>query len=128
MTPPVEAYGDVDELNAFLGMARAVEPSLVSMRFLFEQRDLQQSEPARHARPREDATALTRRTSTTGASATSSGIDDCEKELEPLKALVIPADSGKGAALHVARTVCSAPSGGSSPPARVEIPKSWWST
>jgi cob(I)alamin adenosyltransferase len=33
-------------------------------------------------------------------------IDDCEKELEPLKAFVIPGGSGKGAALHVARTVC----------------------
>src|SRR2546428_2264649 len=33
-------------------------------------------------------------------------IDDCEKELEPLKAFIIPGGSRKGAVLHVARTVC----------------------
>jgi len=33
-------------------------------------------------------------------------IDDCEDELEPLKAFVIPGGSRKGAVLHVARTVC----------------------
>jgi cob(I)alamin adenosyltransferase len=33
-------------------------------------------------------------------------IDQCEKELEPLKAFIIPGGSRKGAVLHVARTVC----------------------
>jgi len=33
-------------------------------------------------------------------------IDQCEQELEPLKAFIIPGGSRKGAALHVARTVC----------------------
>src|SRR5947209_20445552 len=33
-------------------------------------------------------------------------IDECERELEPLKAFIIPGGSRKGAALHVARTVC----------------------
>ena len=33
-------------------------------------------------------------------------IDECEKELEPLKAFIIPGGSRKGAVLHVCRTVC----------------------
>ncbi|HMF88427.1 MAG TPA: cob(I)yrinic acid a,c-diamide adenosyltransferase [Gemmatimonadaceae bacterium] len=107
--PRVEAYGDVDELNAFLGMARAVEPmpridevlvpmqrDLFSIGALLATPDLEKmhghltkaSIDDRRIRDLEHA------------------IDDCEKELEPLKAFVIPGGSGKGAALHVARTVC----------------------
>lgn len=33
-------------------------------------------------------------------------IDMCEKELEPLRAFIVPGGSAKAAALHVARTVC----------------------
>jgi cob(I)alamin adenosyltransferase len=33
-------------------------------------------------------------------------IDDCDRELEPLKAFIIPGGTPKSAALHVARTVC----------------------
>ena len=33
-------------------------------------------------------------------------IDVCDKELEPLKAFILPGGSQKAAALHVARTVC----------------------
>ena len=33
-------------------------------------------------------------------------IDDAEKELEPLRAFVIPGGTAKSAALHLARTVC----------------------
>jgi cob(I)alamin adenosyltransferase len=33
-------------------------------------------------------------------------IDDCDAELEPLRAFILPGGSPKAAALHVARTVC----------------------
>ncbi|HEX4935286.1 MAG TPA: cob(I)yrinic acid a,c-diamide adenosyltransferase, partial [Gemmatimonadaceae bacterium] len=33
-------------------------------------------------------------------------IDDCERELEPLKSFILPGGTPKSAALHVARTVC----------------------
>jgi cob(I)alamin adenosyltransferase len=33
-------------------------------------------------------------------------IDDAERELEPLKAFILPGGTPKAAALHVARTVC----------------------
>ena len=33
-------------------------------------------------------------------------IDDCDGELEPLRAFIVPGGTPKAAALHVARTVC----------------------
>jgi cob(I)alamin adenosyltransferase len=107
--PRVEAYGDVDELNAVLGMARAIEPMpridevLVPM-----QRDLF-SIGALLATPDltkmhghlEKANIDDRRIRDL-----EHAIDDCEKELEPLRAFIIPGGSRKGAVLHVARTVC----------------------
>jgi cob(I)alamin adenosyltransferase len=33
-------------------------------------------------------------------------IDDCDRELEPLRAFIVPGGTPKAAALHVARTVC----------------------
>src|SRR5438094_8582562 len=33
-------------------------------------------------------------------------IDDGDRELEPLRAFIVPGGTGKAAALHVARTVC----------------------
>jgi len=107
--PRVEAYGDVDELNATLGMARAVEPmpridevlvpiqrDLFSIGALLATPDLDKMHnhlakaniDERRIRDLEHA------------------IDECEKELEPLKAFIIPGGSRKGAVLHVARTVC----------------------
>ncbi|HEU4747001.1 MAG TPA: cob(I)yrinic acid a,c-diamide adenosyltransferase, partial [Gemmatimonadaceae bacterium] len=107
--PRVEAYGDVDELNAVIGMARAMEPMpridevLVPM-----QRDLF-SIGALLATPDRDkmekhlskASIDDRR-----IAGLERAIDECEAELEPLKSFIIPGGSRKGAVLHVARTVC----------------------
>jgi cob(I)alamin adenosyltransferase len=105
----VEAYGDVDELNAVIGMARSVE----SMPRIDEvlvpiQRDLfaigallatpDREKMAQHlekARIDEGRIAELER-----------AIDDGEAELEPLRAFILPGGTPKAAALHVARTVC----------------------
>jgi cob(I)alamin adenosyltransferase len=107
--PRVEAYGDIDELNAVLGLARAVEmmPRIDEV-LVPIQRDLfslgallatpdrekmkQQLEKARIDEAR--ITELERH------------IDDGEQELEPLTAFILPGGTPKSAALHVARTVC----------------------
>jgi cob(I)alamin adenosyltransferase len=107
--PRVEAYGDVDELNAVLGVVRASEPMpRIDDVLLLIQRDLfaigallatpdrdkmrQHLEKARidDARVRELEHA----------------IDDADTELEPLRAFILPGGTPKAAALHVARTVC----------------------
>jgi cob(I)alamin adenosyltransferase len=107
--PRVEAYGDVDELNAVLGLARAIEPlPRVDEVLVPVQRDLF-SIGALLATPDLDkmhshlakANIDDRR-----IKALEHAIDQCDEELEPLKAFIIPGGSQKGAVLHVARTVC----------------------
>jgi cob(I)alamin adenosyltransferase len=107
--PRVEAYGDIDELNAVLGVARAVElmPRIDEV-LVPIQRDLfaigallatpnpeKMREQLAKARVDDDRIAQLER-----------AIDDGERELEPLKAFIIPGGTQKAAALHVARTVC----------------------
>jgi cob(I)alamin adenosyltransferase len=105
----VEAYGDVDELNAVLGVARSVEmmPRIDEV-LVPIQRDLfaigallatpDREKMAQHlqkARIDEGRIGELER-----------AIDEGEAELEPLKAFIIPGGTPKAAALHVARTVC----------------------
>jgi cob(I)alamin adenosyltransferase len=107
--PRVEAYGDIDELNAVLGMARSVEmmPRIDEV-LVPIQRDLfalgallatpnpaKMREQLAKARVDDDRIAQLER-----------AIDNGEEELEPLKAFIIPGGTPKAAALHVARTVC----------------------
>ena len=107
--PRVEAYGDVDELNAHLGLARAIEmmPRIDEV-LVPIQRDLfalgallatpdhaKMHEQLAKARIDEGRVAELER-----------AIDQGEEELEPLKAFIIPGGTPKSAALHVARTVC----------------------
>lgn len=107
--PRVEAYGDVDELNAHLGLARAIEmmPRIDEV-IVPIQRDLfalgallatpdheKMHEQLAKARIDEDRIAQLEH-----------AIDDGESELEPLRAFIIPGGTPKSAALHVARTVC----------------------
>lgn len=107
--PRVEAYGDVDELNAVLGMARAVElMPRVDEVLVPIQRDLfaigallatphpeKMREQLAKARIDDERIAQLER-----------AIDDCDDELEPLKSFIVPGGTPKAAALHVARTVC----------------------
>jgi len=107
--PRVEAYGDVDELNAVLGMARAVEvmPRIDEV-LVPVQRDLfaigallatpDRDKMAQHLeKARIDEERITQLEHL---------IDDAESELEPLRSFILPGGSPKAAALHVARTVC----------------------
>ncbi|MFL5580555.1 MAG: cob(I)yrinic acid a,c-diamide adenosyltransferase [Gemmatimonadaceae bacterium] len=107
--PRVEAYGDVDELNAALGLARSIETMPRIDEVLVPiQRDLfaigallatpdaeKMRQQLAKARIDEGRIAELER-----------AIDDGEQELEPLKAFILPGGTPKAAALHVARTVC----------------------
>ena len=105
----VEAYGDVDELNAVLGMARAVElmPRIDEV-LVPLQRDLF-AIGALLATPDRDKMAQhleKARIDEHRIAELEQSIDDAESELEPLRAFVLPGGTPKAAALHVARTVC----------------------
>jgi len=105
----VEAYGDVDELNAFIGVARSAEHMPAVDEVLVPiQRDLF-SIGALLATPDPEKMQqhLTKaRISDERIAELELAIDACDRELEPLKAFILPGGAPKAAALHVARTVC----------------------
>jgi cob(I)alamin adenosyltransferase len=105
----VEAYGDVDELNAVLGVARSVEmmPRIDEV-LVPIQRDLF-AIGALLATPDRDKMAQhlqKARIDEGRIGELERAIDEGEAELEPLRAFIIPGGTPKAAALHVARTVC----------------------
>ncbi|MFP5356628.1 MAG: cob(I)yrinic acid a,c-diamide adenosyltransferase [Gemmatimonadota bacterium] len=107
--PRVEAYGDVDELNACLGMARSVEmmPRIDEV-LVPIQRDLF-SIGALLATPDRDKMReqlQKARIDEARIGELERAIDDCERELDPLKSFILPGGTPKSSALHVARTVC----------------------
>jgi cob(I)alamin adenosyltransferase len=103
------AYGEVDELNSFIGAAMACEPTDLEASLLESiQRDLfsiggQLASPepekvakalAKAAIPDERVTEL------------ESAIDRADRELAPLKSFVLPGGTPKAGAFHIARAVC----------------------
>ena len=105
----VAAYGDVDELNAVIGMARSVEmmPRIDEV-LAPVQRDLfalgAMLATPDHEKMKEQLAKA--RISDARIAQLEQTIDDGEAELEPLKAFIMPGGTSKAAALHVARTVC----------------------
>jgi cob(I)alamin adenosyltransferase len=105
----VEAYGDVDELNASLGLARSLEADpRIDETLVAVQRDLfaigallATPDPIKMreqlAKARIDDARIAQLEHT---------IDEGEAELTPLRAFIVPGGTPKAAALHVARTVC----------------------
>jgi cob(I)alamin adenosyltransferase len=107
--PRVAAYGDIDELNAVLGVVRATEPASFFEALLESiQRDLfsigghlATPDPERVMKSLEKATLSPARVTEFERI-----MDEAESELPPLRAFILPAGSPKAAALHLARTVC----------------------
>jgi cob(I)alamin adenosyltransferase len=105
----VQAYGDVDELNSALGVARAAQP-VHFMDELLEaiQRDLF-ALGGHLATPDPDRVRTALEKAELGAdriAAFERVMDEADRELPPLRAFVLPAGTPKAAALHLARTVC----------------------
>ncbi len=105
----VATYGDVDELNAWLGFVRAgtQDPELDVM-LEHIQRDLF-AIGARLADPRHRIADRVTKASAIAAEDVArleEWIDKIEAELPPLRRFVLAGGSATGAALHVARTVC----------------------
>ncbi|HEX5475263.1 MAG TPA: cob(I)yrinic acid a,c-diamide adenosyltransferase [Vicinamibacterales bacterium] len=106
--PRVSTYGDVDELNAWLGFALAfiTDADLVEMLRQI-QRDLF-ALGARLADPRHRIAERVSKAAVTGEDVArlEGWIDRLEEELPPLRRFILAGGSQGGAALHVARTVC----------------------
>jgi cob(I)alamin adenosyltransferase len=105
----VSTYGDVDELNAWLGLARSAlagETELIEM-LIQIQRDLF-ALGARLADPSHRIAARVDKATIGPADITrlEQWIDMLDSLLPPLRRFVLAGGSQAGAALHVARTVC----------------------
>ena len=103
----VEAYGAVDELNSFVGLAlldcaEDLRPELEGVqRVLFEIGAALATNPEGNASSSADAGA-----SDADIDALEASMDAADEALPPLQAFVLPGGTRAAAALHAARTVC----------------------
>lgn len=104
----VDAYGEVDELNACLGAAHAagLDPDL-SLALQDIQKELF-AVGARLADPSSRISGRVTKAAVTDADVArlEQTIDRLETELPPLRRFILPGGSPAGALLHLARTVC----------------------
>jgi cob(I)alamin adenosyltransferase len=103
----VSAYGDVDELNSALGVAREELPEgdlralLDSLQSELFTLGAQLATPDAEAAPKEVP-----RIGTQHVERLEKEIDRLTEELPPMKNFILPGGSRAGAALHLCRTVC----------------------
>ena len=106
--PRVDAYGDVDELNAWLGLVRAKSPGADLDAMLDRiQRDLF-ALGARLADPRHKIAKRVEKVSLGDADVIrlEGWIDELEATLPPLRRFILAGGSAVGALLHLSRVVC----------------------
>lgn len=104
----LDAYGTLDELNAFLGwyLSRTGEDDLASLvrgvQLLLFDIGAHLATPASAVKARAALPAL----GPEFVAALESAIDRLEEEVEPLSAFILPGGGEPAALLHVARAVC----------------------
>ena len=106
--PRVEAYGEVDELNACLGAARAARLDADLTAVLEQIQSELFAVGARLADPSSRIAARVEKVTVTNAEVEQleAMIDRLEAQLPPLRRFILPGGSTAGALLHLARTVC----------------------
>ncbi|HSP13696.1 MAG TPA: cob(I)yrinic acid a,c-diamide adenosyltransferase [Thermoanaerobaculia bacterium] len=101
--PRIEAYGTVDELNAFIGIARATwSRSPIDAQLAAIQSDLFDA-GAQLASP---GSEKFHGVGAQRVSALEHAIDEMERELPALKQFILPGGTLAAAQLHAARTIC----------------------
>jgi cob(I)alamin adenosyltransferase len=104
----VDAYGEVDEINAWLGMTRAAGlPPDLDAEIVQLQRDLfalgaRLADPAGRIAERVGKASI----GDADVRRLEALIDRLDAGTPPLRRFILPGGCGAGAALHVARTVC----------------------
>lgn len=108
----IEAYGTVDELNAFLGLAgvtcaEAAEPRLAKLAAILRrvQHELFNLGSILATKP-EDVHPRQARVTDAEVAQLEHEIDAMNAELKPLRSFVLPGGTRLNAELHVARTIC----------------------
>lgn len=105
--PRVEAYGTLDELNAQLGLARALDlPAPLGPLVERLQSELFVLGAEVACAPGATAKLRFELLGSEAIRALETAIDEHEAALPPLTTFILPSGSPAGACLHVARTVC----------------------
>ena len=112
--PRIEAYGTIDELNAVVGLARAFDAERLAddetHRWLDEVLRRIQNQlfdlGSELATPADAAREGMYRVGEAEVRELERLIDECQKELTPLRSFVLPGGGRVAAFLHQARTVC----------------------
>src|SRR5689334_22622629 len=103
----VEAYGDVDELNSFIGAATAFLSDKELTSLLADIQKDQFSVGAQLADPKmKERDGSKFQLPAARTEALEQAIDRFETELPPLRQFILAGGSHAGSLLHVARTVC----------------------
>ncbi|HMB35018.1 MAG TPA: cob(I)yrinic acid a,c-diamide adenosyltransferase [Methylomirabilota bacterium] len=113
-SPRIEAYGTVDELNSIIGLARVFNAERLSKgkapRWLdgvFRQLQNELFDLGSELATPDDAVYEgMHRIGESEVKALEALMDQCQKDLEPLKSFVLPGGGRVGGYLHQARTVC----------------------
>jgi cob(I)alamin adenosyltransferase len=106
----IEAYGTIDELNSFIGLAResaGQEPALAKLSEILRrvQHELFNAGSILATLP-EDVHPRQARITPVETEQLEREIDDMNESLPPLRSFVLPGGSRLNAELHVCRTVC----------------------
>lgn len=102
----IEAYGTVDELNAQLGVARALsEDTELARRITALQNDLFVL-GADLATPIDMEKTSIKRIEQRHIDRIETAIDDIEEKLDPIRFFILPGGHAAAAQLHVCRTIC----------------------
>ena len=113
-SPRIEAYGTIDELNAVIGLARVFNAERKKSgrrhRWLDEVLRRLQNElfdlGSELATPADAVYEGMFRVGAEQVTALERLMDECQKELTPLKSFILPGGGPVGGFLHQARTVC----------------------
>lgn len=106
--PRVDAYGEVDELNAVLGTAAAASPN-EDVRALLQRIQSALFDLGAYLATPDAAHRAKAGLAGVGPDEVDGlerAIDGFEEELEPLRSFILPGGTPAAAAFHVARTVC----------------------
>jgi cob(I)alamin adenosyltransferase len=106
-SPRVEAYGEVDELNAAVGLARSFPLHAELNRLAKEIQDQLFTVGSVLATPAgTKAAGHVPQVKGEWATEMEKAIDRFDQELPPLRQFILPGGNNGGAAFHLARTVC----------------------
>lgn len=106
--PRVDAYGELDELNAWIGFVRAsgIDPDLDLELDRIQREVFAFSAHLADPRGRIGSAVAKAAVGDSDVAELERFIDTCQSELAPLNKFILPGGSATGAALHLARTVC----------------------